>query len=75
MRQYKGDIMLLTAAAVGGTGFVFLKYLLEMGYRGTISLKDVSVIQHIYSLFKKKKGVQNTKEHVLRTTPVLSIIF
>lgn len=32
MRQYKGDIMLLTAAAVGGTGFVFLKYLLEMGY-------------------------------------------
>ena len=23
MRQYKGDIMLLTAAAVGGTGFVF----------------------------------------------------
>lgn len=32
MRQYKGDIMILAAAAIGGTGFVFLKYLLEMQY-------------------------------------------
>ncbi len=32
MRRYKGDIMLLGASATGGTGFVFLKYLLEMDY-------------------------------------------
>lgn len=32
MRQYKGDIMLIGASVVGGTGFVFLKYLLEMQY-------------------------------------------
>ena len=29
MKKYKGDIMLLLAAAIGGTGFVFMKYLLE----------------------------------------------
>lgn len=32
MKTYKGDIMILAAAATGGTGFVFLKYLLEMQY-------------------------------------------
>lgn len=29
MKKYKGDIMLLFAAIIGGTGFVFMKYLLE----------------------------------------------
>ncbi len=29
MKKYKGDSMLLLAAIIGGTGFVFMKYLLE----------------------------------------------